>query len=181
MSKAIFFWVGVFLGIIALLVLLAKFGEKATAPTSPPIAEINIIKNSDWVKGDRQSKTILVGYSDFQCPACRAIIPTEQEILQSYGDKLAFVYRHFPIYTIHANATLAGQAAEAAGKQGKFWEYHDILFEKQPEWEDLKDAAPKCIEYASLLSLDANRFESDMNSDDAKQRVLGDAQEAAGY
>ena len=89
------------------------------------------------IKGDAKSTIIVEEFSDFQCPACGAAQPTVDKILQTYGDKIAFAYRHFPLLSIHANAFSAALAAECANDQGKFWEYHDLLFKNQ---KDLRQA-----------------------------------------
>ncbi|MEK7125324.1 MAG: DsbA family protein, partial [Patescibacteria group bacterium] len=80
------------------------------------------------IKGDPKSSIVLEEFSDFQCPACGAAQPTVSQILKTYGDKIAFSYRHFPLLSIHANAFSAALASECANDQGKFWEYHDLLF-----------------------------------------------------
>lgn len=85
------------------------------------------------VKGDKASSIILEEFSDFQCPACGAAQSTVNKIMETYGDKIAFSYRHFPLLSIHANAFSAALAAECANDQGKFWEYHDLLFKNQKD------------------------------------------------
>ncbi|MEK7615720.1 MAG: thioredoxin domain-containing protein [Patescibacteria group bacterium] len=179
MARKIIFWICTFAVIILLLIGLAKWGQKSS--TTSTNTDVSIIKDTDWYKGDKASAVVLVEYSDFQCPACRNFEPTIKEVLAEYGDRMVLVYRHFPIYASHKNAKLAGQAAEAAGKQGKFWEYHDLVFEKQDEWKSLKDPASIFIEYAKSLSLDVTLFESDMNSDEAKHSVEDDANEGTRY
>ena len=86
------------------------------------------------IKGNADAEVVLVEYSDLQCPACRAVFPIIQELDQEFGDELRIEYRHFPLTQIHQHAELAARATEAAGVQGKFWEMHDLLFEKQPIW-----------------------------------------------
>ena len=108
---------------------LASSGSKPALLTSA-------VSDSDWVKGNRSAPVVLVEYSDFQCPACAASAPLVKQLTEEFGNKIAFVYRHFPLPQ-HKNAYPAAQAAEAAGKQGKFWEMADLIFANQTKWENL--------------------------------------------
>lgn len=96
------------------------------------------VKVNDNVKGSREAKAVLIEYSDFQCPACQVYYPVVKQLTEELGNEILVVYRHFPLTTIHPNALPAAKAAEAAGKQGKFWEMHDMLFDKQSEWSALR-------------------------------------------
>lgn len=89
------------------------------------------------VRGNQSAAVTIVEYSDFQCPYCSRALPTVNQLLTEYGDKVKLVYKHFPLEQIHPNARLAAVAAECAKDQGKFWEMHDKLFEKQTEWSSL--------------------------------------------
>jgi protein-disulfide isomerase len=80
----------------------------------------------------------LIEYSDFQCPACGFYFPLLKKLEEEFGENIAIVYRHFPLSSVHPNAKFAAYAAEAAGKQGKFWEMHDLIFTNQSEWSDKK-------------------------------------------
>ncbi len=104
-----------------------------------PSAEGNVkitdyINDADWVRGDKTSKVVVTEYSDFQCPACGAYYPMVEQINKELGDKIAFVYRHFPLVNIHQFAEPMARAAEAAGKQGKFWEMYSLIFTNQSKW-----------------------------------------------
>lgn len=161
--------------IVVLLALVFISGSKAPDytggnATEPPLSE-------EWVRGDTNAAVKLVEYSDFQCPACAAYQPLLKELLARYAtSSLAFVYRHYPLTQIHANADLAARAAEAAGKQGKFWEMHDILFERQLQWDKLLDPEDRFSEYASELGLNAEQFKNDMASDEVRRLVADDYQ-----
>jgi len=89
------------------------------------------------------------------------------------------VYRHLPLTSIHPNAQLAAQASEAAHLQDKFWDYHGLLFEKQTEWSEESDPSDLFIGYASELGLDAEKFESDMNSKEIEDYVNSESLEAS--
>src|SRR5919206_3595175 len=89
------------------------------------------VSERDHSQGPATAPVTLVEYGDYECPYCGAAYPIVKEIQQRLGDRLRFVFRHFPITTAHPHAELAAEAAEAAGAQGKFWEMHDSLFEHQ--------------------------------------------------
>jgi len=134
----------------------------------------NEIVESDWSRGNLESDVVLLEYADFQCPACAAYHPLLEQLYSEYGDRIRMVYRHFPITQIHANAEPAGRAAEAAGRQGKFWEMHDMLYETQSSWANERNAEDKFIQYAESLDLNIDQFKADMNSDEAKEKVAND-------
>ena len=87
---------------------------------------------ADHVSGKADSKIILIEYADYQCPGCYAAYPHIKTITNEYKDSIAFVYRNFPLISIHPNALAAASAVEAAGLQGKYWEMHDSVFQNQP-------------------------------------------------
>lgn len=125
---------------------------------------------SDHVKGARNAKTLLVEYSDFQCPACGAYYPLVKQIGQDFGGAIAIVYRHFPLRQ-HEHAEIAAHAAEAAGAQGKFWEMHNMLFEHQKDWSSQNNAKDIFIQYAESLGLDRARFATDIDSKEIANKV----------
>ena len=129
------------------------------------------------IKGNPESTVTLVEYSDFQCPACASFQPVLKEILATYGDKIQFEYKHYPL-PIHPYAQQAGIAAEAAGQQGKFFEFHDALFEKQNEWS--KSATPVAFfaKYAEELGLDVEKFKQHQKSSLLRDAVRSDLNEA---
>ncbi len=125
--------------------------------------------NKDHIQGNEKSGITLVEYGDFECPYCGEAYPIVKEIQKIKGDVLRFVFRNFPLSEMHRHALRAAYAAEAAGKQGKFWEMHDLLFENQENLDD-KDLRL----YAEELSLDMNKFAKDMDSDDVAKKVQED-------
>ncbi len=106
----------------------------------------------DHIMGPIEAPIKLVEYGDFECPFCGQAYPVVKAIQRELGNSLCFAYRHFPITTVHLHAEHAGEAAEAAGAHGKFWEMYDILFQNQDALED-EDLAG----YAAVLGLDADR------------------------
>lgn len=130
------------------------------------------------VKGNAESAITLVEYSDFQCPACAQFAPIVDALVTEYGDQLRFEYKHFPLIQIHPNAEMAARAAEAAGQQGKFFEYHDMLFAKQAEWSGASIPGAFFVKYAKELGLDAEQFTRQQRSSLLQQKVRDDLSEA---
>lgn len=159
-----------FLGLV-LIVVLAVASLFLFSPEAKYKFEANAVHPLDNVKGNRDASVVLIEYSDFECPACRSYYPVLREIYTEFGDRIAFVYRHFPLTSIHANAEFAARAAEAAGKQDKFWEMHDLLFQKQAEWSKVADIVPVFRNYAALVGLDVEKFETDFRSKEVKDFV----------
>jgi NhaA family Na+:H+ antiporter len=111
----------------------------------------------DHVKGPEDAPVTLVEYGDYECPHCRQVVPIISELRERFGDRLRYVFRHFPLPTVHPHAQLAAEAAEAAGSQGKFWEMHDLLFEHQGALD-----RENLLRYAADLDLDVEQFESEL-------------------
>ncbi len=170
--------------IITIVSLLAIFGflgliyvmtNKPATPTLYP--QINVVKADDHTAWSPAKKNILVEYSDLQCPACRAyheVIKSQIETDKSITGKITLVYRHFPL-NIHQHAKEAAYAAEAAGKQGKFFEYADYLFTNQDQWDNSNNVTQYFLSAAKDLKLDQTKFKTDMNSPEAKKKVDADA------
>jgi protein-disulfide isomerase len=112
-------------------------------------------------KGAEAATVVITEYSDFQCPACAKVQPVLKDLAKKYEKDVLVVFRHRP-WNNHKWARLAAKAAEAAGAQGRFWEYHDALFEKQAEWSGPNDPTSLFVGYAEHLRLDKQRFQSDL-------------------
>lgn len=124
------------------------------ADPSLPQAPVEVtITKTDHVLGASNAKVTIVEFSDFQCPFCGRFYPSVKQALSEYKDKIKFVYRHFPLESIHPNARPAAEASECAAEQGKFWEFHDKMFEGQ---EQIGDAFYK--KTATDLKLNMNKF-----------------------
>jgi protein-disulfide isomerase len=119
---------------------------------------------ADHTKGSDQNKIILVEYGDYQCPSCGGAHPNINTLMEEYGDDITFIFRNFPLTSIHPNARAAAAAAEAAGIQGKFWEMHDLLYENQSDWSNANTDQRLTIfsRYAESLELDGEKFTQDM-------------------
>jgi len=155
-----FIWIG---GITIILIILLFLTVGGGSNIKPPF-EAGAVHPLDNIKGNASSSVLIIEYSDFQCPACRAYYSMLKELTAEFGDRAAFVYRNFPLTEIHPNAEFAARAAQAAGKQGKFWQMHDLLFEKQNEWDKVADIRPMFESYASLLGISVDQFRADFAS-----------------
>jgi len=125
---------------------------------------------SEKVKGLSDAPIEIIEYSDFQCPACRTAQDVVKTLLVKYPDKVRIVYRHFPL-TGHQWAVIAHQAAECANRQRLFWEYQDMLFDKQAEWSLPENPAAKFITYAKDSGLNLDQFAACL-SDPSVQDVI---------
>lgn len=134
------------------------------------------VADGEWTKGNSEASVSLVEYSDFQCPACKSRETIVQNLISEFGSHIKFVYRHFPLQSIHENAHLAARASEAAGLQGKFWEMHDALFNNQETWAKLDNSSAEELftSYAEELKLDTAQFSKDMNSSAVRDAVDAD-------
>ncbi len=167
------------IGLVIALVIIAFFVSRSSTKLDPEaLAQIPVSQPTAHLKGNLESDLTLVEYSDFQCPACKAAAPDIAKLVEEFGDKFKLEYRHFPLRSIHPNAQLAGQAAEAAGMQGKFWEMHDMLFAKQSEWAQSFNPEKYFKQYAGELGINTDRFMYDLNSDVVKDVVNSQFSEA---
>lgn len=119
----------------------------------------------DHVDGNKDAKVVLIEYGDFQCPGCGKAHPIVKSVMEKYGDNVAFVFRNFPLTSIHPNARAAAAAAEAAGLEGgkeKYWQMHDQLYENQQEWQDASTSERSSffVGYAQTIGIDKAKFET---------------------
>ena len=127
------------------------------------------VGDRDHVRGSATAPVTLVEYGDFECPYCGRMYSVLKVLRETMGDQLRFVYRHFPLDSVHPHARHAAEAAEAAADQGRFWEMHDLLYENQ---DDLDYEA--LGRHAAELGLDMTRFEADMAERRHASRVRED-------
>lgn len=172
--KTIAFW-GISVLVLGGMVFgMVKVASRNSVNSNTPLSLVSALIQGDWVRGNRDAKVIITEYSDFQCPACASYYEVVKMAHKEFGDSVAFVYRHFPLKQIHANAEISALSAEAAGKQGKFWEMHDIIFENQKKWEKEKGAKEIFISYAKELGLNVEQFKQDLDSKEVKSKVDSD-------
>lgn len=165
----------IFLGLIVLGLIgfgvykLVLYLKTPGPETSQPFT----ISDKDWVKGEKEAKTTLVEYADFECPACAAYAPFLDRLVQNFPGQLRMVYRHFPLPS-HKNAMASAQVAEAAGRQGRFWEMASLLYQRQEEWSNLSNPKDKFVEYAKELGLKEENFLADYDSQAVKDKISAD-------
>ncbi len=135
-------------------------------------------QTTSHVTGKVDSKVTLLEYGDFQCPACKAYFPIVQQLKKDYGDKVAFQFRHFPLTQIHQNAFIGSRAAEAASKQGKFFEMHDALYDQQDSWASASDPTSIFVTFATQLGLNVDQFKTDMTSTETTDLINADRKAA---
>jgi len=132
-----------------------RTGAKVQMLLREPAPQVlNVSAANGPARGDANAAVTIVEFTDFQCSACGAMYPVVEDVLKSYGNRVRFVIRDFPLTTAHPNAFRAAQAASAANAQGKFWEYIDILFRNQSTLD-----ADSLKKYATQIGLDRKRFD----------------------
>ena len=155
---------------------------QAAAPTPPPVVK-NLTNGHFPIMGNKNAKVTMIEFSDFQCPFCKAFFTdSEQKVIDTYvkTGKIKFVYRQFPLVSIHPNAQKAAEAAECANAQNKFWEFHDVMFQNQDTWAPLAaaDAAADFTTYAGQVGMDTDQFTTCFQSEKYKKNVDDDVADA---
>jgi protein-disulfide isomerase len=131
---------------------------------------------ADHVFGKKDSKVVLVEYGDFQCPGCAGAHPQIKALSEEYKDRIAFVFRNFPLTTIHPNARAAAAATEAAGLQGKYWEMHNTVYENQDNWKDASTTERDAFftQYAVEAGVNKDTFVKDLTSTSITKKIAFD-------
>jgi protein-disulfide isomerase len=127
------------------------------------------VSKSDHLKGSVRALVNIVEYADFQCPFCATAAPVLDQLFESFRQSMCFAYRHFPITSSHEYAVIAALTAEAAGKQGKFWNMHDALFDNQ---ETMSEDTFSLL--ARELGLNMTKFEKDLDDKHLIQKIQDD-------
>jgi protein-disulfide isomerase len=140
----------------------------------PPVMRLEVGTQGGPVRGPAEASVTLVEFSDFQCPFCKKSQTTLKQLQERYPGKLKLVYRDFPLDQIHPQARGASEAARCAGDQGKFWEYHDVLFTQSPQLN-----AEALRRYAEQISLDIAAFDRCVSSGLHREAVQRDIEEGA--
>lgn len=165
--------------IVLVVALVAFFAYNKYAQVKKLAAPVDtVVTADDHFIGKSDAKVTVIEYVDFQCSACKAFEPVVTAVEAKYSDRVKFVYRYFPLVQIHQNAMISAIAAEAAGKQNKFWEMKTVLFEKQEEWGSALDAEAKMLGYAAAIGIDVAKMKADMADQATIDRVTRDLKEA---
>lgn len=166
--------------IILIGILLALGGIVALAVWKSPQKEaaINSSPGSQNIYGKEDSEVVLTEFIDFQCEACYQYYPIVKEVKELYKDKVKFQIRYLPIATSHPYAMTATKYAEAAARQGKFFEMHDKIFEGQKIWENSRTPQADFQRYAEEIGIFNDQFQADLKSDDVENTIRKDLRDA---
>jgi len=163
----------IIVGVVALLAIgggAFLYRAKRSSDSAPKFSkpESEVAGESVHVLGPADAAVTLEEFGDFQCPPCGKVSEPINQLQKQYN--LRVIYREFPL-AVHAHAKEAAFAAEAAGRQGRFWQMHDLLFREQAVWSKSADARALFNAYAGMLQLDLDRFKRDMDSSEVQQQV----------
>ncbi|MFA6536973.1 MAG: DsbA family protein [Patescibacteria group bacterium] len=169
------------IGFLALLMMLfgnkqevnlaAKAGEEQVQEPEQMVAEpVAPISDTDYVKGDKNAKVQVILYTDFECPYCARHYDVAQNIIKKYGDKIAFVVRHYPL-NFHPEAQKAAEASECAGEQGKFYPMYEAIFEAN---KAEKMSVETWKAEAKKLGLNTAKFNDCLDSGKYAQKIADD-------
>lgn len=173
------FWIILTVVILALVGLFIATKPKTDNNAAEFSGDAKQIQSDDHVRNGKDKLVTLIEYGDFQCPTCGAYYPVIKELEASHGEQVSFVFRHFPLITIHPNAFSASRAAEASGRQGKFFEMHDKLYETQQAWGQATSNQQSLFEgYAESLGLNMDQFKKDYASQEVADRINRDVSSA---
>jgi protein-disulfide isomerase len=162
------------LSALSLIIFVSKNDNtKFTGDASRVITDGPI---SDHTFGSKSNKIVLIEYADYQCPGCGTAFPMIKDAVTQYKDQVTFVFRNMPLTNAHPNALAASTAAEAAGKQGKYYEYHDLLYSSQSAWSEMSISQRSAIfeAFAKQLGLNVDQFRSDLSGSDITAKINRD-------
>jgi len=127
------------------------------------------VSQSDHSIGSESASLVMVEYGDYECPFCGRAQPVVESVRRKVGEDLRFVFRNFPLSEMHLHALGAARAAEAAAKQGKFWEMHGLLYQNQESLD------PRSLKhFAAKLGLDMEKFAREAGSEEVEKRIERD-------
>lgn len=136
----------------------------------------NISVDNDPMRGNPNATVTVVMFSDFQCPTCANFYPLMKKVIAEYGDKVRLVVRDFPLIAIHENAFPAAVAANAAHRQGKFFEYKELLYKNQDSLD-----TESLIKYAAVIGLNVEKFKKDLTDEKIAEEIRQDIQDGKNY
>jgi len=164
---------GIILVTVILFIVGVMFVGQKESTKSDLLTQLDNISGSN-VKGNPDGKDIVIEFADFQCPSCASFAPVLKQFVDKNKDTVKFTMKYFPLASIHKNAMNAAYAAQAASKQGKFWEMHDLLYAKQNEWAELDKVEDIFLDYSKELGMDSEKFGNDYLSKEVRDVVRED-------
>ena len=171
--------VGTLLLIVGISILFSSQDQLVEGPVE--VDQAVLLADASNIKGAPldEAEVIIVEFSDFQCPACRAAQPLVQQIVDAYPEQVSLVFRYFPLDTVFPNSRWAAHAAAVAAEYDLFWEMSEVLFEKQPEWGQISsrdELKARFAEYAEELAIDKEEFLERIEASDIAQNVSKDSE-----
>jgi protein-disulfide isomerase len=181
------------IGFVILLSIMLKGGDvkflgagAGTPPPPAPIADAGDVPSAqitlravdaknDHIRGAKDAKVTIVEYSDLECPFCKRFHNTMKQVISAYPNDVRWVYRHFPLDSLHQQARQEALSTECAAEQGKFWEFADLIFQETPSNDGLD--LTKLPDYAKRLGLNVTKFNECLNSSRYASRVTEDEQD----
>jgi len=170
------FVLAIVISIVLLLVGGFIFTSKTGSSSSSNSSNKKLLEivSDDYIKGNKDASVTFVEYLDFECEACAFYYPLVKQLAEEFKDEVRFVNRYFPL-SGHQNGMPAALAVEAAGRQGKYWEMHNILLENQKSWGEKQSPEPAIFEsYAKQIGLNIDQFKKDVVSSAVRDRVIRD-------
>lgn len=167
--------------VMGILVFAGIVWAVAFAPTErsvgTPEANLAFDDSNNPVYGPDNAKIVVRMFEDFQCPACRAAKAGVDYAKKKFGDRVKFVWVDFPLQSVHLNARIAANAARCAEEQGLFWEYHDLLFDFQPNWAEQKNPMVEFTDFARKTGLHEGAFTACLNARTYDEKIVKDMEE----
>ncbi len=171
---------GTIFGTILLVVVVAAIFSKGS--DTAPVDQKVLLNNARLVKGSENAKVTVVEFGDMQCPACGSVEPLVEQMMSKHGNDVRFIFRQFPLVTVHKNAQISAQAVEAAATfdMATFWKFHDYLYANQTDWSELNstDVQKKFGEYADKLQIDKVELMKRIESQEVKDKIATDVSDA---
>jgi len=168
----------VLLAVVGIVAAVMSGPSAVSRPRGEKAAGLSFSDDNDPSRGPGESKYVVRIFSDFQCPACKDAERGISHAMDKYDDRVRFVWNDFPLSSIHQNARAAASAARCAENQGKFWEYHDKLYDLQSQWDSSAAPSKLFVDYAKLLKLDEQEFSACLAANKFMWKVAADEVEA---
>lgn len=185
MNKRLILWCGLLFAMAIIVFAMFQIADKEDEITEAirpeiliDVPEILDVREKDWIKGNPNADVVIVKYSDFQCPACRFYAGWDNMLSDEFSEDVVFVVRYFPLRSFQ-NSRLAAQYTEAAGRQGQFWEMHDLMYINQVDWSG-NNAETIFRQYAESLKLDMDKLSKDVQNPEITERIENDYNDGIG-
>jgi protein-disulfide isomerase len=146
-------------------VLLAMFANPQPKQPGATVDASSLVREHSRMTDKINAKVTVVEFGDYRCPACAQAVPELKAVMEEYKDneEVNFVFRNFPLNN-NVNAKISAEAAEAAGAQGKFWEMHELIYQRQSQWSNQPGPESIFTAYASELGLNIDEFNASVSS-----------------